>query len=52
VGEALRLDRVVLGDDSRRVATVSPSAKAGFPARSTSVVPARSDFRADRESNR
>jgi predicted glycogen debranching enzyme len=52
VGEALRLDRIVLGDDSRRGAAISPMLKTEWTARSTAIVPARPDFRADRESNR
>jgi predicted glycogen debranching enzyme len=52
VGEALRLDRIVLGDDSRRAPTVAPGAKTEVTARTQGLAPARPDFRVDRESNR
>ncbi|HEU0093747.1 MAG TPA: amylo-alpha-1,6-glucosidase, partial [Vicinamibacteria bacterium] len=52
VGEALRLDRIVLGDDSRRAPTVAPGAKTEATARAQGLAPARPDFRVDRESNR
>ena len=51
VAEALRLDRVVLGDDSRRAASGS-AAKAAFTTRAPGGPAARPGWRPDRESNR
>jgi glycogen debranching enzyme len=51
VGEALRLDRVVLGDDSRRPAA-SVAGKAHFTTHARSAPAARPGFGIDRESNR
>jgi hypothetical protein len=51
VGEALRLDRVVLGDDSRRPAA-SVAAKAHFTTRAKGAPALRPGFGVDRESNR
>jgi predicted glycogen debranching enzyme len=51
VGEALRLDRLVLGDDSRRPLSVSaPGAKAAFTTSVKGAFRARPDIGLDRES--
>ncbi|HET6896962.1 MAG TPA: amylo-alpha-1,6-glucosidase, partial [Vicinamibacteria bacterium] len=52
VAEALRLDRAVLGEDSRRATGSAKAARAEFTTRAHGGPPPRADWRPDRESNR